>query len=249
MHRDIKPDNFLIGSNKDSDTIYVIDFGLAKHYWDPRTDQHIPYRDGKSLTGTARYASLNTHLGIEQSRRDDLEGLGYVLIYLLKGALPWQGLQAKDNKEKYEKIKHRKQSIPIDTLCEELPCEFAMYLKYCRTLRFDENPSYNHLRRLFNILFKEKEYVLDGGYDWVDLKDQKKVNDNEAIRLMVNPEWKKALKKEEEKSNSLNIFIEQQKFVKKPVKGVPTYGLKTNLAQAGKSRGEYGKSKEMPKVE
>ncbi|XP_071908889.1 casein kinase 1-like protein 2 isoform X2 [Coffea arabica] len=114
LHRDIKPDNFLMGLGRRANQVYVIDFGLAKKYRDTSTHQHIPYRENKNLTGTARYASMNTHLGIEQSRRDDLESLGYVLMYFLRGSLPWQGLKAGTKKQKYEKISERKVSTSIE---------------------------------------------------------------------------------------------------------------------------------------
>lgn len=101
IHRDIKPDNFLMGIGRHCNKLYIIDFGLAKKFRDTRTSQHIDYREDKSLTGTARYASINAHLGIEQSRRDDIEGLGYVIMYLNVATLPWQGLKAATKKQKY----------------------------------------------------------------------------------------------------------------------------------------------------
>ncbi|KAJ3435258.1 casein kinase 1-like protein [Anaeramoeba flamelloides] len=103
--------------------VSVIDFGLAKKYRDVRTHKHIKYLENKKLTGTARYASINTHLGFEQSRRDDLESLGYMLIYFLKGKLPWQGLDAVNKKQKYERISNKKISTPVKTLCQGLPWE------------------------------------------------------------------------------------------------------------------------------
>lgn len=129
LHRDIKPDNFTIGHKKPN-LIYLIDFGLAKRFRNPKTGQHIPWKEGKNLTGTARYASLNTHLGYEQSRRDDLEGLGYVMLYFLKGKLPWQGLPAKTKKEKYDKIKEKKKNTPNEELCYKQPKEFLKYFNY-----------------------------------------------------------------------------------------------------------------------
>lgn len=121
IHRDVKPDNFLMGGGKKKHWVYAIDFGLAKRFRDPKTGLHIPYKDGKSLTGTARYASINTHLGIEQARRDDVEAFILVLIYFLRGELPWQGLKAKNVKEKYQKIKEKKINTKLEDLCEGMP--------------------------------------------------------------------------------------------------------------------------------
>jgi casein kinase 1 len=177
IHRDIKPDNFLIGLGKKANQVHIIDFGLAKKYRDPKTQQHIPYREGKNLTGTARYASVNTHLGIEQSRRDDLEAIGYVLMYFNRGSLPWQGLKANGKKEKYEKIMEKKMSTPIEVLCKHFPSEFVTYLNYCRSLRFEDRPDYAYLRRLLKDLFFREGYQYDFVFDWTILNYQSKEED------------------------------------------------------------------------
>ncbi|XP_047687793.1 casein kinase I isoform X2 [Prionailurus viverrinus] len=170
IHRDVKPDNFLMGLGKKGNLVYIIDFGLAKKYRDARTHQHIPYRENKNLTGTARYASINTHLGIEQSRRDDLESLGYVLMYFNLGSLPWQGLKAATKRQKYERISEKKMSTPIEVLCKSYPSEFATYLNFCRSLRFDDKPDYSYLRQLFRNLFHRQGFSYDYVFDWNMLK-------------------------------------------------------------------------------
>ncbi|CAN4103780.1 unnamed protein product [Withania somnifera] len=172
LHRDIKPDNFLMGLGRRANQVYIIDFGLAKKYRDTSSHQHIPYRENKNLTGTARYASMNTHLGIEQSRRDDLESLGYVLMYFLRGSLPWQGLKAGNKKQKYEKISERKVSTSFEALCRGYPTEFASYFHYCRSLRFEDKPDYAYLKRIFRDLFIREGFQFDYVFDWTILKYQ-----------------------------------------------------------------------------
>lgn len=175
IYRDIKPDNFLIGrpGTKAANVIHVVDFGMAKQYRDPKTKQHIPYRERKSLSGTARYMSINTHLGREQSRRDDLEALGHVFMYFLRGGLPWQGLKAATNKQKYEKIGEKKQTTPIEELCRGFPPQFAEYLTYVRNLGFEDTPDYDYLRDLFTQAAKDEGIVEDGEYDWMKKPDRK----------------------------------------------------------------------------
>lgn len=172
IHRDIKPDNFLMGIGRRGSQVNVIDFGLAKKYRDPRTHLHIPYRENKNLTGTARYTSVNTHLGIEQLRRDDLESLGYVLIYFCRGSLPWQGLKAATKRQKYDRIMEKKITTPNDILTQGLPREFLEYMNYIKTLRFDDKPDYLYLRKIFRDLFKRENYRYDYVFDWTLYKFQ-----------------------------------------------------------------------------
>ena len=166
IHRDIKPDNFLMGLGKQGNLVYLIDFGLAKQYYDPVSKRHIPYRENKSLTGTARYASVNTHQGIEQSRRDDLESLGYVLMYFNRGSLPWQGLKALNKRQKYEKIREKKLATSIEELCQGYPAEFASYLHICRGYKFDESPNYDQLRGIMKRLSGKGDFKYDFVFDW-----------------------------------------------------------------------------------
>uniref|UniRef100_A0A7S3J0C1 Casein kinase I n=1 Tax=Euplotes harpa TaxID=151035 RepID=A0A7S3J0C1_9SPIT len=167
LHRDIKPDNFLMGYGSNQHILYIIDFGLSKRFIDPKTGKHIPYRDGKSLTGTARYASLNTHIGQEQSRRDDIESIAFVIIYLLKGKLPWQGVSGKDKDEKYKKIKEKKIDTTITELASGLPHQFLKFFELVRNIGFEDAPDYAALRTLLAEMFTEKKYKNDFMYDWV----------------------------------------------------------------------------------
>lgn len=153
---------------------------MAKRFRDAKTGDHIAYREGKDLTGTVRYASLNTQLGVEQSRRDDLESLGFVLVYFLRGRLPWQSLQAKNKQEKYDAIRNTKKMTTIEVLCQGHAEEFAIYLNACRKLGFDEKPDYSMLRKLFRDLFAKKGFEYDFLYDWLVQRPSKQVENKAA---------------------------------------------------------------------
>jgi len=154
IHRDLKPDNFVIG-REDQNKIYCIDFGLAKKYI--KNGEHIKYSSKQKFCGTARYASIAAHDQVEQSRKDDLESIGYILIYLYKGKLPWQGIKVKDNVKRYKLIGEKKKEISEEELCKNMPKEFTVFLKYVRTLDFEEKPHYSALKRMFEKLYESKE--------------------------------------------------------------------------------------------
>ena len=200
IHRDIKPQNFLVGKDSTAKTIYILDFGLAKRYRDEHTHIHIPLKENRNLTGTARYASCNAHNGLEQSRRDDMESIAYVILYFFKGKLPWQGLKCKDKNEKYAKIKEMKMSITPEKLWEGFPNEFAKYLTAVKKLGFEEEPNYKNYIQMFNNLFKSKDFEMDYSYDWVTVKNNTNVLKDAS--LMRSEEYSK--QQENSKKNEVD---------------------------------------------
>ena len=201
IHRDIKPQNFLVGKDTTAKTIYILDFGLAKRYRDEHTHIHIPLKENRNLTGTARYASCNAHNGLEQSRRDDMESIAYVILYFFKGKLPWQGLKCKDKNEKYAKIKEMKMSMTPEKLCEGFPNEFAKYLTAVKKLGFEEEPAYKNYIQMFTNLFKSKDFEMDYLYDWVTVKNNTNVLKDAS--LMRSEEYSKQA--DNSKKNDENI--------------------------------------------
>ena len=172
IHRDIKPDNFVLGSGELNAYLYLVDFGLAKKYRSSKTLKQIPYIKKKKLTGTARYASIHAMEEMEQSRRDDLEAVGYVLMYFIRGNLPWQGLKLKSNEDRYKKILEKKKEISTEELCAECPKVFYEYVKYTKKLGYNEEPKYEEFKNKFvNYVVNIKKEKFDFIFDWNTKKD------------------------------------------------------------------------------
>ena len=179
IHRDIKPDNFVMGLNKQNADLFLLDFGLAKKYRSSKTLEQYPYIKKKKLTGTARYASIHALEEMEQSRRDDLESVGYVLMYFLRGNLPWQGLKIKSKEDRYKKILDKKKETTSEQLCKNYPDEFREYLEYSRNLEYTEEPKYEKLKNKFYVLICNKmNESFDYVYDWTTENDLKKRKSN-----------------------------------------------------------------------
>ena len=199
IHRDIKPDNFVMGKGAKSKYLFLLDFGLSKKYRSSTTLKHYPLIKRKKLTGTARYASINALNGVTQSRRDDLEAIGYVLMYFLIGKLPWQGMVNKNKDERYLRIMEVKRDTTPEQLCKGFPPEFERYISYTRNLEYEEQPDYDLLKNLFLKVLKDEGYNLDYYYDW----------DNDVTTMTtadtnLNLYYKNELNKELEKNLPIN---------------------------------------------
>ena len=189
IHRDIKPANIAIGREEKSKYIYLLDFGLSKKYRSSKTKKHFPFTQGKKLIGNARYSSINALNGNTQSRRDDLESLGYLLLYLLLGRLPWQGYISHSKEDKYYKIKQIKNQTTPEELCEGLPPQFEEYIKYTRNLEYEQDPDYNYLRNLFLSVLKKYNWEFDYYYDWDQVgltNSEVKAKEKNDINIMNN---------------------------------------------------------------
>ena len=207
IHRDIKPDNFVMGYSENNAHLYIIDFGLAKKFRSSRTLVQYPYIKKKKLTGTARYASIHALEEYEQSRRDDLESVGYVLLYFLRGSLPWQGLKVKTKEARYQKILEKKKEITCEELCKNFPNEFQIYLTYSRNLGYTDDPDYDMLKGLFSSLLCDKMGEnFDFIYDWTtqsDLRKRKSESNNNIDGLSTSVyqiSEKKSIQKKESES-------------------------------------------------
>ena len=207
LHRDIKPENFVMGLNQYSNIVYLIDFGLAKKYRSMTTLVQYPLTMRKKFTGTARYASINALKGYEHSRRDDLESLGYILIYFLKGQLPWQKIKAKDKEEKYKKILQKKSEISSNELCRGIPKEFEYFLEYIKNLKYEEKPDYKKLCDLLDKVMKNGNYKNDYIYDWTFLEEKNK-NEITNDDSMYNHE-----EKNNKKDKDMNYYIKKNNTI------------------------------------
>jgi len=210
IHRDIKPDNYVMGLNDMNAVLYLLDFGLAKKYRSSKTLVQYPYIKKKKLTGTARYASIHALEEMEQSRRDDLESTGYVLMYFLRGNLPWQGLKIKTKDNRYQKILDKKKTTTSEELCKNFPIEFKEYIDYTRNLGYTESPDYDKLRKNFiNVVTKTLKEEFDFIYDWTTPNDIKK-RKNDNMILQISKKFSKNEHNENEKDQN-NLYDEKSK--------------------------------------
>ena len=212
IHRDVKPDNCVMGSAELNENLYLIDFGLAKKYRSSRTLKQYPLTRKKRLTGTARYASIHALEGYEQSRRDDMESVGYILAYFLRGGLPWQGMKLKSKENKYKNILEKKKEISSQELFKGFPNEFAEILEYTKNLDYLQEPEYEMLRNKLMALCKRLNYNFDYIYDWTTDRDLAR-RKNKKTLTSLKTQSTLSMKNIKKKSKSKN----KEKYVEKSV--------------------------------
>ena len=218
IHRDIKPDNFAMGRGKNGHILYILDFGLSKKFWSTTYQSHIPFITGKKLTGTARYASVNALSGYEQSRRDDLESIAYIILYFLRGNLPWQGLKIIRKEDRYKKICEIKKECTSEKLCAGFPQELEIFLDYIKHLEFTEVPDYDYLKNLLKKIIGRNKIEIDFYYDWCKEKPKiKKDNiiftNDYGIEYNGKKEW--LCRKEDVKINKEEEENDDYKYIHK----------------------------------
>ena len=213
LHRDIKPHNFVVGYENNS-VIYIIDFGISRKYRSSRTGKHLKFQITGRMFGTIRFASYNSTRGVEQSRRDDLESIGYMLIYLAIGVLPWQGIneKEKDKKKIYLEILLLKKYTPVEVTCKNLPIEFIDYIKYCKKLNFEQDPDYEYLRNLFKSILSKMNEINDMKFSW-KLNRYFKYNKNSKKIIMNKDKYINFLRRKE--SPQTRLFRAIQDSLKK----------------------------------
>ena len=234
IHRDIKPENFLMGLDNNSKFLYLSDFGLSKSYNQNSTTHYTPNKEGKKLTGTPRYASINAMRCLEQSPRDDLESIGYILVYLLKGELPWQNIIAKNKTEKIKKLLVKKIEICSSDLCLGLPNKIEKYIDYCRNLEFEDVPDYQMLKNLFIQILQQNKQEFDYIYDW------SKSDVSGKLKKLKNIDYYNS-NASEAKNKKYNIITQDRSIIitnkeNNEIKGVNNNGLKEKIKETGEKQ-------------
>ncbi|CAK78972.1 unnamed protein product (macronuclear) [Paramecium tetraurelia] len=218
IHRDIKPENILMGRGNDSQQVYMVDFGISKKF--RNNNQHIPFQENKPFIGTTRYASISAHKGYELSRKDDLESLGYVFIYLLRGNLPWQNITSTSDKEKTKLVGKLKMELELKDLCKGLPIEFQKYMDYVYKLKFASTPDYQYLQGLFKRIAQQNNFNFDRKFDWMDNQttstkssDQAQQSSNEIDISNIQGDYFKLKMSEKRKSYQIDQTSQQSSVV------------------------------------
>ena len=207
IHRDVKPENFMNGRKEYKDVLYLIDFGLCKKYKDPKTGQHVKFKNNRKLNGTARYASIHALEGYELSRRDDLEELCYVLIYFLNGHLPWGKIKNRNKQERYSLILNMKKKMSAEILVgDKSNIEFIEFVKYCRKLKFEEKPDYDYLRGLMINCISKNKKSFDNFYNLDILKNPLFHSQDNKNEILIEYPLKNVSKKKNNRCKSTKRY-------------------------------------------